>query len=40
VEAHVQAPLKIEGAESEQVDAPAKARKKTSPKKPASGKGA
>ena len=29
-----------EGAESEQVDAPAKAKKKASPKKPASDKGA
>jgi large subunit ribosomal protein L21 len=39
-EAHVQAPLKIEGAESEQVDAPAKAKKKASPKKPAADKNA
>ena len=39
-EAHVQEPLKIEGAESEQVDAPAKAKKKASPKKPAADKSA
>ena len=39
-EAHVQEPLKIEGAESDQVDAPAPAKKKASPKKPASDKGA
>ncbi|HYE26996.1 MAG TPA: 50S ribosomal protein L21 [Allosphingosinicella sp.] len=39
-EARAQEPLKIEGAESEQVDAPAKAKKKASPKKPASDKGA
>jgi large subunit ribosomal protein L21 len=39
-EAQPQAPLKVEGAESEQVDAPAKARKKASPKKPASDKNA
>ena len=39
-EAQVQEPLKVEGAESEQVDAPAKARKKASPKKPASDKSA
>ena len=37
-EATPQAPLKVEGAESEQVDAPAKAKKKASPKKPASDK--
>jgi large subunit ribosomal protein L21 len=35
-----QAPLKVEGAESEQVDAPAPAKKKASPKKPAAGKDA
>jgi large subunit ribosomal protein L21 len=39
-EAQPQAPLKIEGAESEQVDAPAPAKKKASPKKPASDKNA
>lgn len=39
-EAKPQAPLKVEGAESEQVDAPAKAKKKASPKKPASDKSA
>ena len=39
-EAVAQAPLKVEGAESEQVDAPAKARKKASPKKPAADKSA
>ena len=39
-EAHVQEPLKIEGAESEQVDAPAPAKKKASPKKPAADKSA
>jgi large subunit ribosomal protein L21 len=39
-EATPQAPLKVEGAESEQVDAPAKAKKKASPKKPAAGKDA
>jgi len=39
-EARVQEPLKIEGAESEQVDAPAPAKKKASPKKPASDKNA
>jgi large subunit ribosomal protein L21 len=39
-EAKPQAPLKVEGAESEQVDAPAKAKKKASPKKPASDKNA
>ncbi len=39
-EAQPQAPLKVEGAESEQVDAPAKAKKKASPKKPASDKNA
>ena len=39
-EAHVQEPLKIEGAESEMVDAPAPAKKKASPKKPASDKNA
>jgi large subunit ribosomal protein L21 len=39
-EAQVQEPLKVEGAESEQVDAPAKAKKKASPKKPASDKNA
>jgi large subunit ribosomal protein L21 len=39
-DAQPQAPLKVEGAESEQVDAPAKARKKASPKKPASDKSA
>jgi large subunit ribosomal protein L21 len=39
-EAQPQAPLKIEGAESEQVDAPAKPKKKASPKKPASDKNA
>jgi large subunit ribosomal protein L21 len=39
-EATPQAPLKVEGAESEQVDAPAKAKKKASPKKPAADKSA
>ncbi len=39
-EAKPQAPLKVEGAESEQVDAPAKAKKKASPKKPAADKNA
>jgi large subunit ribosomal protein L21 len=39
-EAKPQAPLKVEGAESEQVDAPAPAKKKASPKKPAAGKDA
>jgi large subunit ribosomal protein L21 len=39
-EAQVQEPLKVEGAESEQVDAPAKAKKKASPKKPAADKSA
>ena len=39
-DAQPQAPLKVEGAESEQVDAPAKAKKKASPKKPASDKNA
>jgi large subunit ribosomal protein L21 len=39
-EATPQAPLKVEGAESEQVDAPAPAKKKASPKKPASDKNA
>ena len=39
-EAVAQAPLKVEGAESEQVDAPAKAKKKASPKKPAADKSA
>jgi large subunit ribosomal protein L21 len=39
-EARPQAPLKVEGAESEQVDAPAPAKKKASPKKPAAGKDA
>jgi large subunit ribosomal protein L21 len=39
-EAKPQPPLKVEGAESEQVDAPAKAKKKASPKKPASDKNA
>jgi large subunit ribosomal protein L21 len=39
-EAKPQAPLKVEGAESEQVDAPAKAKKKASPKKPAADKDA
>jgi large subunit ribosomal protein L21 len=39
-EAQPQAPLKVEGAESEQVDAPAKAKKKASPKKPAADKSA
>ncbi|HYJ28983.1 MAG TPA: 50S ribosomal protein L21 [Allosphingosinicella sp.] len=35
-----QAPLKVEGAESEMVDAPAPAKKKASPKKPAADKNA
>ena len=39
-EAQPQAPLKVEGAESEQVDAPSKAKKKASPKKPAPDKNA
>jgi large subunit ribosomal protein L21 len=39
-EAQPQAPLKVEGAESEQVDAPAPAKKKASPKKPAADKNA
>ena len=39
-EARPQAPLKVEGAESDQVDAPAKAKKKASTKKPAAGKDA
>ncbi|MGA9581210.1 MAG: 50S ribosomal protein L21 [Allosphingosinicella sp.] len=39
-EAQPQAPLKVEGAESEQVDAPAPAKKKASPKKPAADKDA
>ena len=39
-EAQPQAPLKVEGAESGQVDAPAKAKKKASPKNPAAGKDA
>jgi large subunit ribosomal protein L21 len=39
-EARPQAPLKVTGAESEQVDAPAKAKKKASPKKPAADKDA
>src|SRR4051812_21108609 len=39
-EAQPQAPLKVEGAESEQVDAPAPAKKKASAKKPASDKNA
>lgn len=39
-EAKPQAPLKVEGAESEQVDAPAPAKKKASPKKPAADKDA
>jgi large subunit ribosomal protein L21 len=39
-EAHVQAPLKVEGAESEMVDAPAPAKKKGSTKKPAADKNA
>jgi large subunit ribosomal protein L21 len=39
-EARPQAPLKVEGAESEQVDAPAPAKKKASPKKPAADKDA
>jgi large subunit ribosomal protein L21 len=39
-EAQAQAPLKVEGAESEQVDAPAPAKKKASPKKPAADKDA
>jgi large subunit ribosomal protein L21 len=39
-EAQPQAPLKIEGAESDQVDAPAPAKKKASPKKPAADKNA
>jgi large subunit ribosomal protein L21 len=39
-EAQIQEPLKVEGAESEQVDAPAKAKKKASPKKPAADKSA
>jgi len=39
-EARPQAPLKVEGAESEQVDAPAPAKKKASAKKPASDKNA
>ncbi len=39
-EAKPQAPLKVTGAESEQVDAPAPAKKKASPKKPAADKDA
>jgi large subunit ribosomal protein L21 len=39
-EARPQAPLKVEGAASEQVDAPAPAKKKASPKKPAADKDA
>jgi large subunit ribosomal protein L21 len=39
-EAKPQAPLKVTGAESEQVDAPAPAKKKASPKKPAADKNA
>jgi large subunit ribosomal protein L21 len=39
-DAQPQAPLKIEGAESELVDAPAPAKKKASPKKPAADKNA
>jgi large subunit ribosomal protein L21 len=39
-EAQPQAPLKVEGAESEQVDAPAPAKKKASPRKPAADKDA
>jgi large subunit ribosomal protein L21 len=39
-EAQPQAPLKVDGAESDQVDAPVKAKKKASPKKPASDKNA
>jgi large subunit ribosomal protein L21 len=39
-EAQPQAPLKVEGAESDQVDAPAPAKKKASPKKPAADKDA
>jgi large subunit ribosomal protein L21 len=39
-EAQAREPLKVEGAESEQVDAPAKAKKKASPKKPAADKSA
>ncbi|HYW15977.1 MAG TPA: 50S ribosomal protein L21 [Allosphingosinicella sp.] len=39
-EAQPQAPLKVEGAESEQVDAPAPTKKKASPKKPAADKDA
>jgi large subunit ribosomal protein L21 len=39
-EAQPQAPLKVAGAESEQVDSPAPAKKKASPKKPAADKNA
>ena len=39
-EAHVQAPLKVEGAESEMTDSPAPAKKKGSTKKPAADKNA
>ena len=39
-EAKPQAPLKVEGSESELVDAPAPAKKKASPKKPAADKDA
>ncbi|MEA3001898.1 MAG: hypothetical protein QOH81_686, partial [Sphingomonadales bacterium] len=35
-----QAPLKVEGAESEMTDSPAPAKKKASPKKPAADKNA
>ena len=39
-EAQAEAPLKVEGAESEAVDTPAPAKKKASPKKPAADKNA